>query len=926
MGELRVLGAVEAWAGATRVDLGHAQQRCVLVALVVDANRVVSADRLVDRAWGERVPHRWRETLYSYLSRLRRALDHLPDTAIVRRAGGWELAVPPDSVDLHRFRGLLARNRGAGEPPGLAAVEEALALWRGEPFAGLDTPWIGSVRHALDREREAAELHRTDLALRAGRHAELLPGLAVRAREHPLDQRVAAQYLVALYRSGRQADALAHYRATRDRLVEELGVDPGPELQALHRRVLNADITLTTPAPAPDRLVPRQLPPPPPHFVGRAGELDVLTATLEGGTTGISVLTGAGGIGKTSLALHWAHRHADRFPDGQLFVDLRGFSPAESPVAPREVVRDFLTALGVAADRVPDELNAMVALFRSLVADKRVLLVLDNAANSDQVTPLLPGTRTSTVLITSRTKPESLVIRHGACCLQLDVLPHDEAYAVLVGRLGRARVDAERGATGDLVGLCGHYPLALSIAARHAAARPSVTLAELAAELRELGLEALSSDTDTAAGLPSVLSWSLRGLTSRQRTVLALLGIAPGPDVGLPAAASLAGLPPRETRRVLRALENASLVERKARGRYAMHDVIRKYAAAVAEELAEPTRTAALRRVVDFYLHSAYHAERILDPHAEPVRLDPPAPDVEFQPLPDQSAAMAWLDVEHPHLLAAQRTARARGWHDVVWQLAWTLTTFHTRRGHRNEELTVWQAAVAASARLADPTAGIVAHRVLGTAHGRLGRYEEAIHHLYQALSLAEHDPTQQALTHRHLPWILERLGDVRRALEHANRALELHRALGQPVGEARALNSAGWYAARLGDYRTAEAHCRAALELHREHGNPTGEANARDSLGYIAQRLGHHDQAVDHYTRALARFRALGYTYEVANTLDNLGHPLVALGRHDEARAAWHEAVVLFRRQGREADADRVHRQLTACGAADPPDVRVSM
>ncbi|GAA3892899.1 BTAD domain-containing putative transcriptional regulator [Saccharothrix violaceirubra] len=910
MGELRVLGAVEAWTGSGRVDLGHPRQRCVLAALVVDANQVVGADRLLDRVWGERIPQRWRETLHSYLSRLRRALDGFAHTSIARRSGGWELVVPPDTVDLHRFRRLVARGRDAADPAtGVAAVEEAMALWRGEPFTGLDTDWIDSMRASLLQERWAAELERTDLALRVGRHAEILPGLAVRVREHPLDERLAAQYLVALYRNGRQADALAHYGAMRERLADELGADPGPDLRAVHRRILTADVTLTVGALS-RRPVPRQLPPPPPHFVGRADESGVLTGT----EAGLFALVGAGGIGKTSLALHWAHRHADRFPDGHLFVDLRGFSPAGEPLAARDALRGFVTALGV-VDHDADDLDGLAALFRSLVADRRILVVLDNAATSDQVVPLLPGTGTCTVLITGRRELGSLVDRYGVRHLRLDVLSRDEARSALTGRLGRARVDAEPEPADDLIGLCGGHPLALSIVARRASTHPAIPLAEFADELRDLGLEVLD-DEDPAASLPTVLSWSLRGLSAEQRAVFGWMGTAPGPDIGLPAAVALSGLSRAATRAALGSLVSASLLERRPGGRFAMHDLVRDYAATVDPESAEP----ALRRVVGYYLHTAHAADRLLDPHAEPIRLTPPESGVRPLPLPDHTSAMAWFDAEHADLLAAQRTAVAHGWHDIVWQLAWTLTTFHTRRGYRHDELAVWQAAVDAVAHASDPVAGVVAHRVLGTAYGRLGRYVEATSHLYEALSLAGDDLTQQALTHRHLPWIWERRGDLRRALEHARLALDLHRGLDRPVGEARALNSAGWYAAKAGDYDTADRHCRESLVLHREHGNPTGEANASDSLGYIAQQTGRHDEAVGYYTRAVDLFRALGYLYEVANTLDSLGHPYLALGRTDDARAVWQDASELYRSQRRDGDADRVRRQLEALDALRRP------
>ncbi|MFC6087652.1 ATP-binding protein [Saccharothrix lopnurensis] len=659
-------------------------------------------------------------------------------------------------------------------------------------------------------------------------------------------------------------------------------------------------------------VVPRQLPASPRSFAGRAGPLAELdrACAAEGAAVAVSAIGGAGGIGKTWLVLHWAHHNAHRFPDGQLFVNLHGFSPAEDPVTPDAALFGFLTALGVAPRGIPTDLASKSALYRSLVADRRVLVVLDNAATGEQVAPLLPGGASCTVLVTGRTRLASLVDRHGAHHLRLDVLTREEARDLLVRRLGPARPAAEPDAADELIALCGRYPLALSIMARHARAHPSVPLAELAAELRELGLELLDHDTDPAAGLPGVLSWSLRGLTAEQREVFALLGTAPGPDIGLPAATSLTGSSARRTREVLRVLEDASLIERHPRGRYAMHDLIRDCAAASARALAEPARRAALDRVVDFYLHTAHTADRVLSPHRRPIRLDPPTPGTHPHPLPDHPTALAWLDAEHLHVLAAQRTAAAHHRHRTAWRLAWTQQSFHERRGHHHDDLAVWRVAAAAADHL-DPGSRALAHRRLGVAHAHLGQHEEAIEHLGRALTLAADDPGEQAHTHNNLAraWALRH--DHPRALEHARHAVDLYRALGHPVWEADALNAAGWYAAHLGDHDTAREHCLAALDLNRRHHEPAGEAETLDSLGWIAHQTGRHHEAVDHYRRALTLLRDLGATQTAAETLDHLGQAHTALGRHHRARTAWREALRLYRHQGRDADAERVARYL---------------
>ncbi|WP_322746684.1 AfsR/SARP family transcriptional regulator [Saccharothrix syringae] len=904
--EVRLLGEVVVLAGGRPVDLGPARQRCVWAALALDANRVVPVERLVERVWDE-PPLRARAVLTSYVSRLRQALaGHDGAVGLVRRSGGYLLEADESVIDLHRFRALAARTGDVD------ALTGALALWRGEPLAGLSGPWVEAERDRLRQERLAAEHDLVDARLAAGQGAELVAELAARAAEHPLDERVAGQYLLALHRAGRTADALAHYRLVERRLARDLGTDPGPALRELHRRLRDTD-----PDPDPDTAppvatgpVPRQLPAAPPHFTGRDAELTALTAAAErGGAVVISAITGAGGIGKTWLALHWAHRNLHRFPDGQLFVDLRGFSPDSEPMDPAVAVRGFLDALGVPPGRQPADPSAQTALFHELAAGKRMLLVLDNAAGAAQAAPLLPGGSTCTVLVTSRSRTAAAVAGRE---LALGVLDDTEARDLLTAKLGAGRTAAEPAAVTELIRLCGGFPLALGIVAGHAHTRPHLPLSVVAADLRDLGLAALE-DSDPTASLPAVLSWSLRALTPDQRRAYALLGTAPGPDIGLPAAASLVGLPRDEAAAVLAALEHASLLTRDGHDRHRMHDLIRAHAADTAHDLPEPERDAALRRLLDFYLHTADAADRAVYPSRGTLALDPPAPGVHPHPDFDPATAMAWFDAEHPNLLAAHHHAAARGRHRTTWDLARSLHSYHQRRGHLHDRITVWRAALAAAAHLPDPGALIQAHRLLGTAQALLGRHEEAFEHMHRALALAEEhrDPTHQAHTHRMLALAWERQGDDRRALEHITRSLHLHRALGQPVLEADALNAVGWYHARLGDYDTAREHCLAALALQRDQADDGAVANTLDSLGYIDHRTGRHAEAVEHYRQALDRYRELGITYEYTDTLDRLGHPHAALGQRDRAREVWREALRLYRHQDRDTDADRVRRQL---------------
>ncbi|MEO6086626.1 MAG: BTAD domain-containing putative transcriptional regulator [Umezawaea sp.] len=904
---VRLLGEVAADVDGRPIDLGPPRQRSVLAALAVEAGRVVPVARLVERVWGEDVPQRTRSTLHSYLSRLRLALADASGVAVVRRSGGYALVVEEQVVDLHRFRELRDRARAAvDDAQAERSLGEALRLWRGEALTGLGGPWVDAERERLERERLVAQHDLVDTRLRLGLGGELVVELSARGVEHPLDERVAAQYLRALYQAGRVGDALDHYRVVCRRLVEELGTDPGPALQDLHRQVLAAEPALapTRPTASARGVVPRQLPAAPAPFAGRRGELDRLDASAA-----IAAIAGAGGIGKTWLALHWAHRHASRFPDGQLFVDLRGFSPDGTPMAPTVALRGFLDALGVDAARVPVDEHARTALFRSLLADLRVLVVLDNAVDTAQVLPLLPGGAACTVVVTSRNRLPGLITGHGARHVPLDVLSDAEARTLLTDRLGTARVVAEPVAVDRLLALCGRYPLALGIIAARADTQPHLPLAALADELDDLGVGALDGE-DPSASLPAVLSWSHRTLTADQATAFALLAIAPGPDIGVPAAASLIGLSLGDTRSVLRALEQASLIGQDAHGRYRMHDLVRRHAA---RDLPEAERKRALRRVVDFYLHTAHAADRLLNPHRDPVRLEPAAPGVEPRPPADDPAAMAWFDTEHRCLLDAQHTAASSRWHRTTWDLAWTMETFHRRRGLLRDRLDVWRTGLGAAEHLADPAAHVLTHRLLGRAHADLGLHDEAVDHLHRALDLAEHhhDATNQAHVHRTLAAAWAQRGDTRKAHDHATQALSLCRTLDDPIWEARALNAVGWYTAQLGDHHQARAHCLAALALFRHHHDPEGEATTLDSLGYIDHHTGRHAQAVDHYRAALVLCRDLGTTYEEADTLDRLGRAHSALGQHDRARAVWREALELYRRQGRADEAEQVRWQL---------------
>lgn len=670
----------------------------------------------------------------------------------------------------------------------------------------------------------------------------------------------------------------------------------------------------TDPVPA------AQLPAAPPHFVGREDALARLTADLdrtEGGTVLISALAGAGGIGKTALALHWAHRNLPRFPDGQLFVDLQGFSPAGEPVDPAVAVRGFLDAFGVDPGRIPAAPSAQAALYRSLVAGKRMLIVLDNAADGTQVVPLLPGSDSCTVLVTSRRRLTGLITHHGAHHLPIGVLTETDARDLLTARLGTTR--AEPKAVDELIACCGGFALALAIIAGRAAMNPTTPLAELATELREATTRLTAFDDDEpTVSLPAVLSWSLRVLTQNQVGAFALLGIAPGPDIGLPAAANLLGLPLEQARRILRALVEASLLNVDVHGRYSMHDLIRDHATDTVRSL-KVNATEALRQVIDFYLHTAIAADRLFFSYQAPTQFAPPAPGVQPWQLSTVSEAVAWFDAEHTNVLVAQHTAAEFGWHQVVWQLAWAMKAFHARQGHHDHGFAMWQVALTVVGHVPDPVRRSMIHRYLGRANAWVGRHTEAVNHLNESIAIAErHDKIgQQAQGHANLAWTWVYQGDYRKALAHGTRSLNLFHAVGYSLGQADALNVMGWCAALLGDHDQAREHSQAALTIHRQYRHQHGEAAALSTIGFVDLSTGDHRRAVEYLQQATDLFRDIGNTSDTADTAHRLGSSYAALGEHGRARAAWLEALELYRQQRRDDQADQVQQSLDGLDSA---------
>jgi DNA-binding SARP family transcriptional activator/tetratricopeptide (TPR) repeat protein len=922
--EFRVLGDVGVHIAGQRVDVGHLRQQCVLVSLLADANQPVPAEALLDRAWGGRAPRRGRATVHSYVSRLRKILAPTAEAGIVRRPGGYVLTVDPMAVDLYCFGSLVERARAVGDDEHAGELlVQALGLWRGEAFPALDTPWLNALRETLNRQRIGAELDRYDVALRRGQHARLLDELSAAVTKDPWDERLAGQLMLALYRCGRQASAIALYHRLRRGLAEELGADPGPPLQRLHQQILTADPAVAAPNPASATssagvrmpaaadtsgaaAAPRQLPASPGSFTGRGTELTELSRHLHesagAATVVISAIGGIGGIGKTWLALRWAHANVERFPDGQLYVNLRGFDPAGDPVPWPVAVRGFLDALGVDPGRVPADPQAQVGLYRSLVAGRRMLVVLDNARDTETVAQLLPGTGGSAVLVTSRHQLPGLVTGHGARPMALDLLPDSEARELLARQLGAARITAEPDTITELVRHCAGLPLALGIVAARAVLQPGRPLADLAAQLRTAGtrLDALDAG-ELSANLRAVLSCSVAALAPVTAEVFALVGLAPGPDIGLAAAASLVGRPAEETRGLLKQLLTANLVQEHAGGRYRMHDLVRLYAVELAghdrrTDPADPAR-AALLRLFDHYLHTAYAGALLLSPQRDPLNLAESVPGVAAQKLVDLDEALAWFTAEYPVLLAAIRHAGAAGFNRHAYQLPWTLATFFDRQGHWDDWVTVQRAAVEAARRTADRPAQAQAHRLLANAYSNLRRYVETHANLRHALGRFEELGDDAGCAHVHLDIALlfDRQGQPAQALPHALRSLELYRVAGTGLQQAVALNAIGWYHSQLGEHRDAVGYCEQALALSAEAGSQYGQANTWDSLGYAHHHLGEHRRAAACYTEALALFRAIGDRHAEGIVLAHLGDTHDASGDATAARDAWRAAQAIL-------------------------------
>ncbi|MGH3155190.1 MAG: ATP-binding protein, partial [Streptosporangiaceae bacterium] len=738
----------------------------------------------------------------------------------------------------------------------------------------------------------------------------------------------------------RLADALELRGVTRAEFMaaagRRLASDEGPaaEPAVASRELHDADLNASGPASqmippgSASPLVPRQLPAGMRYFTGRQPELDFLTALREEsgspagteGTVVIAAIGGMAGVGKTALAVHWAHQHADRFPDGQLYADLHGFDPGGPPMEVSTAVRRFLDALAVPPERIPPDVDARLDLYRSVLAGKRMLIVLDNARDTGQVRPLLPGAAGCMVLITSRSQLTDLIALGGAAPLTVGLLTTQEARELLARRLGTGRLSWEQPRADELIGLCGQLPLALNIAAARAVTDPRMSLSDLAAGLRDARqrLDLLSAGLGSV-DVRAVFSWSYRALSEPTARLFRLLGVHPGPDIGLLGAASLAALAPGEARRALDELTDAHLVTEHVRGRYALHDLLRAYAAEQARSRESGgEQRAAIRRMLDYYSRAAHAGALLSDPDLQPLRLPESCLGVTGEHLADREQAVAWWQAEQDALATAVTYAADSGFATHAWQLAWSIAAFPDQWRRWQEQAAAGRLVLAATEHAGDLTGQAYAHRYLGRALTTGGHHTQARHHLERALPLFDRlgDRLSQAETRLDLAVALSELHQPAIALAQARHALELCHAAGNHVGQANALNTIGWNQVALGQYEQAIASCEHALELTPGTGQPFVQACTLDSIGYAYYHLGHHAEAITRYRQALPLYQAFGETGAQATTLDHLGDALHAVGDHAAARDAWNQGLTLFDNLQHPA-ADQIRKKIYNLGSA---------
>ncbi len=906
--EYRLLGPLSVRRDRVAVPVPAGKQQALLAALLLRAGHLVPVEELTEALWGGGIPVSARASLLTYVARLRQALAGESGSPIVTEPGGYRIDIAPGELDVARFEAAVAAGQVAARDQSWAnaarLMHDALALWRGEPLSGVDSGLlITRDVPRLNELRSQALETRIDADLHLGRHVEVIAELRTLTASEPLRERLHGLLMVALYRNGQQAAALAAYQAARTVLVDQLGTEPGHALQQLQARVLTSDPALSLPAPAspgedgpPATEIRYSLPPDTAGFTGRAAELDRIVAAATGaadrdGVVTIQAVNGMPGVGKTALAVHAGHLLATRFPDRQLFVDLRGHTPDQEPLGAGDALAGLLAAAGVQPQAVPPDLDGRAALWRDRMAGRRALLILDNAESSAQVAPLLPGSPHCLVLVTSR---RHLADLPGAAPLLLEVLSPGQAAAMFTRLAPRAAAEPAA-AVAELAELAGGLPLAISLLARVFNRHPAWTLADLAAETGD-GLLALAAESESVAAAFR-LSW--QELDAGQRRFLALLGVHPGTVVDACAAAALAGVPLDRACLLLDGLHREGLLAQTGYRRFGMHDLIRQYAADQAASLAPADRDQATERLLDYYQHAAGRADELLAGQVRPSVIRVPAtPPAALPALPDADAALAWLRLERETLLTCLDRAGQAGQQARVVALTMAVTGLLRRDGPWAEVIIRHGAAVRAARDLGDRVGHATLLLALGDARRLTGDLTGAIRDMRGALSIfrAEGVRLGEASALHEMGRSLNLTGQSEAGLRALSVALAIFREQGSRLGQAGVLRALGNLRRVRGDYPGATRELGEALAIYRDLGDRLSQANVLVILGGARVSTGDYPGAAEVLSEAMDIFREVGERLGLANARYEMGLIRLATGNLPAAEHAMAEALAMYR------------------------------
>jgi DNA-binding SARP family transcriptional activator/tetratricopeptide (TPR) repeat protein len=912
----QVLGPWEVTDAGVPVVIPAGRMRVLLASLMVSVGRSVPTDTLAEQVWPERMPARVRATVHTYVARLRRLLGH---EVIQTAPGGYQLAVPPDRIDLWAFRELLREAGAAGSPEEeLCLLRQALTLWRGRPFASMESTWLDrEVVPRLGDEWFSATERRIDLEMREDNPGNLIAELRDLVRAYPTRESLWLRLIDALHRCGRRAEALDAYQEVRGVLTDELGIEPGDALQQTHRGVLLDGATPSPVEPAPESVATRQLPHDIANFSCRAelAQLHRLMTMIAGNerrVTHIVAIDGAPGIGKTTLAVHWAHLVARAYPDLQLYLNLRGYGPRE-PMTPSVAAETLLRGLGVHSDMIPPGADERTALLRSTLAGRRVLLLLDNARDAEQVRPLVPAAD-SLVVVTSRNQLRGLSIKDGAHRVTLGPLPPHEALALLAAAFGPARLAAERDAATRLVELCDGLPLALAIVAERAQRAGGLTEVVQALMDERIRLDVFGDgEGDPHTDLWVALTWSYRALGPDAAAMFRRLGLHPADDVSPEAAAALAGVPLRRAKHALDQLAAAHLLQQRRPYRYELHDLVRWYAREQAERDETPQeRRRAERRVVDWYLHAAVAADSAMHPHRRRDYLPPYQAEVEPPEFADAAAGMAWFEREYDNLRSVIRWADASGFSGHAWRTVTSMTTFFERRIPWQDAVEFHEWALGAASAAGERTGEAFVLNGLGYMCALKGDLDTAIRHFRGALDRfrSSGHVRGEAMLWGNLSTMYGERGDHQTARRYASRALEMCESLGYERGCAFNLDNLGVALYAAGRYDAAiECHLEAG-EINSKLGETNSEAMNRHHLGRAYAAQGQPRPALRAFRAAIAMYRGLTNRRFEALVMVDVGATLHEAGHGGLARSFWESALATLKEYDDPA-AQRVHKAI---------------